>query len=110
MSDFEKALANEISRLKDQLARLMGMSAKPAMRGRKLGRRTKTRTAAKSARKAKGRKPVSAARRKQMREHGAYLGAIRPLSKANRAAVKATRQKSGIPAAIAHAKKLSAGQ
>ena len=43
-----------------------------------------------------------------MAEHGAYLGSVRPLSKANRAKVKAIRQKSGVQAAIAHAKKLSA--
>jgi hypothetical protein len=112
MSDFEQALAKEIARLKERLEHLVGLSSAPtrAQRGRprkkhsgaKLGR---AKTAEKGSRR---KKPVSAARRKQMAEHGAYLGSVRPLSKANRAKVKAIRQRSGIQAAIAHAKKLAA--
>src|ERR1017187_98348 len=103
MSDFEKALATEIQRLKDQLSRLVGMSATPVKRrGRKPGSKNKPKPA-KATRTRK--KPLSAARRKQMREHGQSLGAVRPLSKANRAKVKETRQAKGVAAAIAHAKK-----
>ena len=57
-----------------------------------------------------GRKPrrrVSAARRAAMKLHGKYLGTIRPLSKANRAKVKAIRGKSGVRAAIAAARKMA---
>ena len=59
-----------------------------------------------TAKASRRKKPVSAARRKQMAEHGAYLGSIRQLSKTNREKVKAIRQKSGVKAAITHAKKL----
>lgn len=105
MSDFEKALASEIARLKDQLARLVGMSATPAKRrGRKLGSKN-TPKAAKAARTRK--KPVSAARRKQLALHGSYLGHTRKLSKANKAAVKKTRQENGVEASILHAKQLA---
>jgi hypothetical protein len=53
------------------------------------------------------RRRVSAARRAAMKLHGKYLGTVRPLSKANRAKVKATRQKSGVRVAIAHARRLA---
>ena len=56
-----------------------------------------------------GRRPrrrVSAARRAAMKSHGKYLGAVRPLSKANRVKVKAIRAKSGVRAAIAAAKRM----
>ena len=111
MSDFEQALAEEIARLKERLEHLVGLSPAPARAKR--GRPRKKQGGAKPGRvktaaKGSGRKkPVSAARRKQMAEHGAYLGSVRPLSKANRAKVKATRQKSGVQVAIAHAKKLA---
>jgi hypothetical protein len=64
--------------------------------GRKVARKVE--------RKAKRR--VSAARRAAMRLHGRYLGTIRPLSKANRAKVKAIRETKGVRVAIVAAKKL----
>jgi hypothetical protein len=57
-----------------------------------------------------GRKPkrrVSAARRAAMKLHGKYLGTVRPLSKANRAKVKAIREKSGVHAAIRAARRMA---
>jgi hypothetical protein len=54
----------------------------------------------------KRRKLDSAARRAAMRAHGAYLGAIRGLSKSNRAKVKAIREKMGVRAAITAARKM----
>ena len=54
----------------------------------------------------KRRKPDSAARQAAMRAHGRYLGAIRGLSKPNRAKVKAIREKMGVRAAIAAARKM----
>lgn len=113
MSDFEEALAKEIARLKERLQYLVGLVSTPggAKRGRPRRRQggTKPSTRKAAAKRPAPRKRVSAARRKQMAEHGAYLGSVRPLSKANRAIVKATRQKSGVQAAIAHAKKLAGG-
>ena|SRR5450755_1371369 len=111
MSDFEQALAKEIARLKERLEHLVGLSSAPARARR--GRPRKNQGGAKASgpntapKGSRRMKPVSAARRKQMAEHGAYLGSVRPLSKANRAKIKAIRQKSGVRAAIAHAKKLS---
>ena len=112
MSDFEQALAKEIARLKDQLQHLVGLGSNA---GAKRGRPRKERRGPKpggpkrTKEGSRRKKPVSVARRKQMAEHGAYLGAVRRLSKANRAKVKAIRQKSGVQAAISHAKKLAGG-
>ena len=56
-----------------------------------------------------GKKPkrrVSPARRAALRLHGKYLGTVRPLSKANRAKVKAIRETKGVRAAIAAARKM----
>jgi hypothetical protein len=53
-----------------------------------------------------GRRPVSAKRRAAMRDQGRYMGAIRPLSAAQRARVKTLRAAKGAEAAIALAHKL----
>jgi hypothetical protein len=87
-----------IKELRDKLASLehgvaSGIAdARKAMTGR--GRRAPKRR-------------VSASRRAAMKLHGKYLGTIRPLSKANRAKVKAIREKSGVRAAIAAARKMA---
>jgi hypothetical protein len=52
------------------------------------------------------RGPVSAKRRAAMRVQGQYMGAIRPLSAAQRAQVKKLRAEKGAEAAIALARKL----
>ncbi len=52
-------------------------------------------------------KRVSAAARVAWKTQGQYLGAVRPLSKADRLKVKAIREKSGVRAAIAAAKKIA---
>lgn len=59
----------------------------------------------KAARNAKRR--VSAARRAAMKAQGRYLGAIRGLSKQARVKIKAIREKSGVTAAIAAAKRVA---
>jgi hypothetical protein len=53
------------------------------------------------------RKAVSAATRAARKAQGQYLGAIRRLSKTARKEIKALRQKSGVKAAIAAAKRLA---
>jgi hypothetical protein len=53
-----------------------------------------------------GRRPVSAKRRAAMRDQGRYMGAIRPLTAAQRAQVKKLRAAKGAEAAIALAHKL----
>jgi hypothetical protein len=55
----------------------------------------------------KRRKPISAARRAAMKAQGRYLAAVRPLSKAHRAKVRAIRQKVGVTKAIAAAKRMA---
>jgi hypothetical protein len=55
----------------------------------------------------KPQRKASKARRAAMAMHGKYLGAIRQLSKANRAKAKAIREKSGVRAAIAAAKRMA---
>jgi hypothetical protein len=52
------------------------------------------------------RKAVSAAVKATRQAQGHYLGAIRQLSKAARKQIKAIREKSGVKAAIAAAKKM----
>jgi hypothetical protein len=53
------------------------------------------------------RKAVSAARRAAMKAQGRYLASIRRLPKAARAKIKAIREKSGVKAAVAAAKKMA---
>lgn len=50
--------------------------------------------------------PISAKRRTAMRDQGRYMGAIRPLSAAQRAQVKKVRSAKGVDAAITAARKL----
>ena len=86
-----------IKELRDKLAALGGEGA-DIVAG---VRRAVTRRAAR-----KPKRRVSASRRAAMKLHGKYLGTVRPLSKANRATVKAIRAKSGVRAAIAAAKRM----
>src|ERR1019366_767753 len=51
--------------------------------------------------------PISAKRRTAMRDQGRYMGAIRPLSAAQRAQVKKVRAAKGAEAAIKLAQKLA---
>ena len=65
-------------------------------------------TVKRAGRKAAGRvkRRISAARRAAMRTQGRYLAAIRRLPKAARVKIKAIREKSGVKAAIAAAKRM----
>jgi hypothetical protein len=60
-----------------------------------------------SLRKRPRRKRVSAKARAAWKAQGRYLGAVRRLSKADRAKVKAIREKNGVKAAIAAARRLA---
>jgi hypothetical protein len=66
---------------------------------------TVRRSARPAARRVKRR--VSAARRAAMKAQGRYLAAIRRQPKAARAKIKAIREKSGVKAAIAAAKRMA---
>jgi hypothetical protein len=111
-------LAENVAGLKAALSPLLAIAtgptssrtAAPARRGKRRTRRT---TAAKSTVRRKAAASPKKARRKTspklraMRvQQGRYLGAIRPLSKANRAKVKAVHAKSGYDAAIKFAQSL----
>jgi hypothetical protein len=101
MSDFEKALATEIQRLKDQLSRLVGMSATPVKRrGRKPGSKNKPQPAKKHRR-------VSAQVRAQRVLQGQYMGHVRRLTAEQKKKVAEIREKSGYRKAIAEAKRLA---
>ncbi|SRR6266545_95436 len=59
-------------------------------------------------RQAVRRKPrISAATRKIYQQQGRYMAAVRQLAKADRAKIKAIREKSGVRAAIAAAKRMA---
>jgi hypothetical protein len=53
------------------------------------------------------RPKISAATRKIYQQQGRYLAALRPLSKEKRVKIKAIREKSGVRAAIAAARKMA---
>jgi hypothetical protein len=55
----------------------------------------------------KVRRKMTVARRAALKLHGQYLGHVRKLSAANRARIKAIREKSGVRAAIAAARKMA---
>jgi hypothetical protein len=67
------------------------------------------RTGKKVARKVapKGRRAMSPARRAALKLHGRYLGTVRSLSKTNRSKVKSIREKKGVRAGIAAARKMA---
>jgi hypothetical protein len=67
--------------------------------------KTARNVAQKVGRKAKRR--MSPARRAALKLHGRYMGHIRTLSKVDRARIKALREKSGVRAAIAAAKRMA---
>jgi hypothetical protein len=50
---------------------------------------------------------MTVARRAALKLHGQYLGHVRKLSKANKAKIKAIREKSGVRAAIAAARRMA---
>jgi hypothetical protein len=91
-----KRREKQIKELKDRLAALEG-----SVVAKVSGATRKTK------RKAPRKLRLSATRRAALKLHGKYLGTVRPLSKANRAKVKAIRQKSGVRAAIAAARKMA---
>lgn len=88
-----------VEQLRADLRRLEGGDA-PFPRQR----RTRPERAKRQARRAK---PVSAKRRKAMRQQGQYLAAVRPLKAQDRAKVKAVRAEKGFAAAIAEARQLA---
>jgi len=109
-NDVRKAFARReklIREIKERMAALgvEGIEAGKMARKRAL---KAFRTAEKASRPARKRAKhkISAATRKLYRLQGKYMSVLRPLSKEARAGIKAVREKSGIDAAIAAAKRM----
>lgn len=93
----EKALANRerlIREIRDRMAALGGAAADGFLQAEKATRKPR-------------RKAVSAATRAARKAQGQYMAAVRRLSKSARKQIKAIRQKSGVKAAIAKAKRMA---
>jgi len=86
-----------VEQLRAELQRLEGGDA-PFPRQRRAER---------TVRRVRRAKPISAKRRKAMRQQGQYLAAIRPLKAQDRAKVKAIRTEKGFAAAVAQARRLA---
>lgn len=93
----KKALTRREAAIRELRAKLTALEGGEAAKVRK--------TVAKV--KKKARKRMTAARKASLKLHGQYLGTIRMLSAASKAEVKKVREKSGVRAAIAAAKKLA---
>jgi hypothetical protein len=98
--DIENALGHRerlVQEIKERLEQLGGEGLR-FLRGPEALNRAPTR---------RKRRRASAKAQAAWRAQGRYLGAVRRLSKANRAKVKAIREKSGVRAAVAAARKLA---
>ena len=100
-TDIAGALKRREKMIRDLRQRLVALEQGAVSAMRRTGRTL----ARKAARKPK--RKMTAARRAALKLHGQYLGTVRPLSKANRAKVKAIRVKSGVRAAIAAARRMA---
>lgn len=99
-----KALARREKLVRDLRQRLTSLGEDVASA---VSRAMPTARERKAFRKSAG-KAITAAQRTARQAQGQYLGAIRQLSKASRAKVKAIRKNSGVQAAIAAARKMAA--
>jgi|SRR5450759_17704 hypothetical protein len=110
-------LAENVAGLKAALSPLLAIATGPTSSRRATTTRRRRRTRRNTATKSTVRRNAAAAPTKARRKtspalhakrvlQGRYLGAIRPLSKANRARVKAVQAKSGYDAAIKLAQRL----
>ena len=100
-TDISAALKRREQMIRDLRQRLAALEKGAVSAMRRTGRRI----ARKASRKPK--RKMTAARRAALKLHGQYLGTVRPLSKGNRAKVKAIRAKSGVRAAIAAARRIA---
>lgn len=99
--DLARALQRREKIVSELRARLASLG-EGSGNGRRRGRRQKTKTR-------KSTKRISKAQLTARQAQGRYLGAIRRLSPAARAKVKAIHEKSGVRAAIAAAKRMTKG-
>lgn len=101
LQDVKRALVRREKMIRELRERLASLEAGASGVVRKSRRRV-----AAAPRKAARR--ISKAQRAAWQAQGRYMAAVRRLSKAGRAKIKAIREKSGVRAAIAAAKKIAA--
>jgi hypothetical protein len=108
--EVQKVLQRRDRLIRDLRAKLAALEAGVVKAGRRVlkdGFFPMGRKASSPKRKLARRKPrISAATRKMYQQQGRYMAALRPLSKEKRAKIKAIREKSGVRAAIAAAKRM----
>jgi hypothetical protein len=106
-SEVKKALKRRERLVRALRASLAALEAGVVSTGKRLnGSSPMARLTRKAERKmARGKRRISAATRKMYQQQGRYMTAVRRLPKAARAKIKAIREKSGVRAAIAAAKK-----
>jgi hypothetical protein len=108
--EVQKALKRHRHLVTDLRARLAALEEGAGKVGKRLfkdGPFPMALKAATTKRRVARKKPtISAATRKIYQQQGRYIAALRPLSKEQRAKVKAVREKSGVRTAIAAAKKM----
>jgi ParB-like chromosome segregation protein Spo0J len=109
VSEVRKALQRRDRLIRDLRAKLAALETGADKVGRQLrGSLLMPRKARGAKRKVVRRKlKLSAATRKLYQQQGRYMAAVRQLPKADRAEVKAIREKSGVRAAIAAAKRMA---
>ena len=111
IEDGKIASRDVLNALKKREATIQDLRSRLAALGEDLGpatrrvRRAGSRVARRTPRKAK--KAISRAQRVARQAQGRYMAAVRQLSKQARARVKAIRERSGVDAAIAAARKMA---
>lgn len=103
-SQVQKAIERREELVRDLKSRLAALGAEGAAAATRMSKRASREwRASKPARK----RAISAAAKAARQAQGHYLAAIRQLSKSARKQIKAVREKSGVKAAIAAAKKMA---
>jgi hypothetical protein len=109
--EVQKALQRRNRLIRDLRAKLAALEAAVVKAGRQVLKNGFFPMAGKrktAKRRAARRKPrISAATRKIYQQQGRYMAALRPLPKTARAKIKTIREKSGVRAAIAAAKRMA---
>lgn len=110
LKDVTKALDRREKRIRELRERLASLGEEVSGAASGIARRGRRKAVARSRKVAKKPRRISKAQRAARQAQGRYLGAIRPLSVAGRAKVRAIRQTSGVRAAIAAAKRMAKGK
>jgi hypothetical protein len=107
LRDVTKALDRREKMIRELRAKLASLGEEVSGAASRVARRGMRKASARTRKVAKQPRRVSKAQRAARQAQGRYLGAIRRLSVEARAKVKAIREKSGVRAAIAAAKRIA---